>query len=213
MSRILLVLCLMIFSVMPSFSLENIKYKNLESGTKIFYDGNSWTTRFDKKNDDYYIKQTSEGVAQYSDFYSKSGDFLFSTATQYEFIHKGDLIGYSNNDLKFYEFYFQDGYLAQRELLYDEVKELFPDYKVITIRDFTLTTNCLKVKKKRKDLKLILLNDTDEYYDNYRFTSGNAQFKEYPLKGFLRINKKGMIQFSRRGENTKNSPWYVLLVR
>ena len=39
------------------------------------------------------------------------------------------------------------------------------------------------------------------------------KFDEYELRGFINIKKKGMIQFSRFGENTKSYPWYVLLIR
>ena len=62
-------------------------------------------------------------------------------------------------------------------------------------------------------LKIILLNDTDRSFNNYGFSTNNSKFKSYELKGFLEIEKRGMIQFSRFGENLKNNPWFILLVR
>jgi hypothetical protein len=115
--------------------------------------------------------------------------------------------------MKFYEFYFKENELVRRELLYDEVKELFPTYKIIKISDFSKTTNSIKLKKKRKNLKIIVLNDTDKYFYNYDFTTNNSKFDRYALKGFLSVEKKGLIHFSRFGENSKNTPWYILLVR
>ena len=107
----------------------------------------------------------------------------------------------------------KDGIIVQRELILDEVKDLFPKYKVIKISDFSTDTNSLKIKKKGKNLRIILLNDTDRYFYNYSFTSNNAEFKRYFLKGFVNITKKGLIQFSQFGDKSKNIPWYVLLVR
>ena len=193
--------------------LQKIDYKNIKDNAKIaFVDGN-WIDKVSKKTIEYFVKKAPAEDVEYYDFYSTQGDVVFSTGTQYEFIHKGSLIGYSNYDLKFYEFYFKNNSLQQRELTAEEVKELFPKYDIIKISDFSSTTNSIKIKKKSKSLKLILLNDTDRYFYNYSFTSSNSKYEEYFLRGFLKISKKGMIQFAKFGENTKNSPWYVLLVR
>ncbi len=202
-----------LFIILPSFAMEKIEYKNLKEGSKIVFNNDIWDTKVNKKTNDYFIKRVSEGISKFSEFYSPSGVFLFSTATEYEFINKGRLIGYSNADLKFYEFNLQNGLLSQRELLSDEVQDLFPKYEIIKISDFSTTTNSLKIKKKRGESKIILLNDTDKYFNNYAFTTNNSKFDKYLLRGFLDINQKGMIQFSRFGDNTKFSPWYILLIR
>lgn len=186
-----------------------IDYKNIKDNAKIVESSGIWTQKVDKKTNDYIVKKISSGRLNYSEFYSKQGDFLFSTGTQYEFIYKGSLIGYSNSELKFYEFTMNDGILKQRELEVVEVAELFPKYKILKMSEFG-ETNSKKIKKKTK---LILLNDTDRIFDNYGFTTNNSKFALYPLKGFINIEKKGMIQFSRFGENTKNYPWFVILAR
>ena len=191
----------------------SINYKNIKDGAKISTNGLIWTQKVDKKSGNYYVKKAPQDVASFSEFYSSDGNFLFSTATQYEFIIKGSLIGYSNSDLKFYEFSMKDNILQQRELVEDEIKKLFPDYEIIKVSQFSSATNCLKIKKSRKPLKLILLNDTDRFFYNYTFTTNNSKYKQYQLKGFLEVTKHGMIQFSRFGENTKDYPWFVLLVR
>lgn len=198
---------------LSAYAIEEIEYKNLKDGAKLLYDGVNWSDKVSRKATDYYIKKISDGITGFSEFYNPEGIFLFSTATNYEFLNKGSLIGYSNNDLKFYDIFIRDGIVETRELLADEVQALFPKYKVIKISDFSKATNSLKIKKKRGDMKLILLNDTDRSFDNYGFTSNNAEYSFYKLKGFLEITEKGMIQFSKFGDNTKNSPWFILLLR
>ena len=195
---------------LSAYAIEEIEYKNLKDGAKLLYDGVNWSDKVSRKATDYYIKKISDGITGFSEFYNPEGIFLFSTATNYEFLNKGSLIGYSNNDLKFYDIFIRDGIVETRELLADEVQALFPKYKVIKISDFSKATNSLK---KRGDMKLILLNDTDRSFDNYGFTSNNAKYNFYNLKGFLEITEKGMIQFSKFGDNTKKSPWFILLLR
>ena len=192
---------------------ESIDYKNIKDGASVCVseDGTTWNSC--KKSDKCFIKKISDGSGSYSEFYSPDGEFLFSTGCQYEFINKGSLIGYSNFDLKFYEFTIKDELLQQRELSSEEVQDLFKDYEIIKILEFSDSTNSLKIKKRHGNFKLILLNDTDRYFYHYGFTSNNAKFKTYPLKGFLSVSQKGMIQFSHFGDNTKENPWYILLVR
>lgn len=193
--------------------LEQIKYKNLKDGAKITYDNGTWFNKVDRKSQDYFVKKVPDGIGQFSEFYSSEDIFIFSTGTNYEFIEKGALIGYSNLDLKFYEYTFNDGILNQRELMLGQVQDLFPKHRIIRISEFSNATNSLKIKKGRKDLDLILFNDTDRTFDYYRFTTNNSKFLKYPLKGFLKISKRGMIQFSHLGGDSKYNPWFVLLVR
>lgn len=206
-----LVLFLLLF-VLPCYAVENIEYNNLKPKAKIGYFNNIWTAKVNK-TDDYFVKKISDGISGYTEFYSKGDEFLFSTATQYEFIYKGSLIAYSNNDLKFYEYYFDDNLLNRRELTYAEVSEMFPDYHIVKISDFTTSTNSYVLKTDRKTLKLILLNDTDLYFDKYDFSTINAKCCVYDLKGFLKIKKKGMLHFATTSDKSGKTPWYVLIVR
>lgn len=193
--------------------LLSIPYKNIKEEGKLKVFEDVWTTNVNRKDSDYFIKFISSGTASFSEFYKSNGDFAFTTGCQYEFIHNGDLIGYSNDYLKFYDFSYLDGQVNKRELSPDEVQALFPDFKIIKISEFSPNTNSLKIKKDKHNFKIIILNDTDRYFYNYSFTSGNSKFKTYPLVGFINIKKKGMIQFSHFGDNTKEWPWFILLVR
>lgn len=193
----------------------SIPYKNLKEKSKITYNTefDKWSCDVKRKEQNYYTKTICVGSGSYSEFLNPDETFAFSTGSNYEFIHNGNLIGYSNQDLKFYYYTFVDGELIKSELSEEEVQNLFPDYKIVRISDFSETTNSLKIKKQKHNLKLIVLNDTDRNFYHYSFTSGNAKIKRYPLSGFVDITKKGMIQFSHFGDNTENNPWYILLVR
>lgn len=190
-----------------------IKYKNIKENDKIKIENDVWTDNIKRREAEYLIKIISDGSGSYSEFYNSDGSFAFTTGCQYEFIKNGDLIGYSNQDLKFYDFTYANGELSRRELSEEEIHTLFPDYEIIKISEFTETTNSLKVKKDKLNYKIILLNDTDRNFYHYGFTTGNSKIEKYPLSGFLNIKKRGMIQFSHFGDNTKDNPWYVLLVR
>ena len=214
MKKIFLSVLLMVaFCLNASAQNLTIPYKNIKDGSKICVseDGNVWSNS--KKTSRCFTKRISDCTGNYSEFYSPENEFVFSTGCQYEFINKGSLIGYSNFDLKFYEFTFKDDLLQQRELTPEEVQDLFKGYKIIQLSDFSENTNSIKLKKHHSDLKLILLNNSDKYFYHYGYSSNNAKFDTYPLKGFLKITKKGMIQFSHFGDNTKENPWYILLVR
>ena len=140
-------------------------------------------------------------------------DFAFTTNCEYEFIYKDSLIGYSSRDLKFYRITLSGGTLSKLPLSKEEVQNIFPSYKVISLSEFSKKTNSYKIKKRIGDLKIILFNDSDKTFENYSFTSGNAKFEQYDLKGFITVSKPGMIQFSGLNDSLSDNNWYMLLVR
>lgn len=196
-------------------SVKNISYDNIKENSKVSYNAelDKWSDNVSRKETDYYKKTISVGSGNYSEFLKTDETLAFSTGCNYEFIKNGDLIGYSNQDLKFYDFAIIDGELTQRELTKDEVQNLFPDFEILLISEFSPNTNSLKIKKHGHNSKYIILNDTDDNFYHYSFTSGNAKFNTYQLAGFIEVTKKGMIQFSHFGDNTKENPWFILLVR
>ena len=191
----------------------NIPYKNLKKNAKITYNEelDSWSTKANKHSPDVFVKNISDNNT--SEYLYPDETLAFSTNCNYEFLNGKDLIGYSNSDLKFYDFAFLNGELTKRELTEEEIQTLFPNFKIIKISEFSPKTSSLKIKKHNLSEKIIILNDTDKIFENYTFTSGNTKINIYELAGFIEIRKKGMIQFSHFGENTKSTPWFILLVR
>ena len=208
------------FMVLMSFSLSvfadnfpNIKYKNIKNKDKISYDAatDTWSTKFDKKTTNYFIK--TKGFGEFYDYLYPNKDFAFSTNCEYEFIYNSNLIGYSNKDLKFFEIKFANGGISKRELTKEEIQQILPDYNVIYLSDFSKNTNSYKIKKHFGALKILLVNNTDDIFEDFEFTSGNAGFETYDLRGFLTVTKSGMIQFAKKDGSINDKNWYVLLVR
>ena len=214
MKKIITIFILFLIAVFPVYAekMPNIKYKNIKNKEKIYYDSGSdmWTTKINK-NDNYFYK--TKGFGDFYDYVDKNGNFLFSTNCEYEFIKNGNFIAYSNKNLKFYYITYINGGLSKRALSKDELEKLFPEYKVICISEFSDKTNSLKIKKHIGNLNIIILNDTDREFDNFYFSSGNAGFEQYSLRGFLSVSKPGMIQFSPKEELNSSEQWYMLLVR
>lgn len=209
---LLSILCFYVFNSVNAANMPDLPYKNIKIKEKIFYNQTSetWSKKADKKSDNYYTK--TNGFGNFYDYVDSNKNFVFSTNCEYEFIYKGNLIGYSNSNMKFYNITYKDNQLKKTELSKEEVETIFPDYKIITCSDFSTKTNSLKIKKEFGNLKIILLNDTNNTFDKYTFTSGNAHFKKYDLKGFLTVTKPGMVQFANFQESNKNL-WFVILVR
>jgi hypothetical protein len=200
----------------PAFAADSISlpYSNLKNGSKITFseNGSIWSYA-NKKSLPILIKQEYSMNKNYIELSSKDGNYWFAIDSQYTFLNKGSLIGYSNSDFKFYEYTIENNTLNKRSLQKDEVQALLKKYKVIAISDFSEKTNSLKIKKKHGDLNILILNDTDTSFNNYEFTSNNAEFETYDLAGFIKVTKKGMIQFSPADGSSKSKPWYILLVR
>lgn len=212
-----IIILLIIFSFFNVLSygkdFKTIQYKNIAENEKINCIEGIWTNKIPKKSEFYLVKKTAENHPYYTEFYSPNGDFLFSPESHYEFINDGKLYIYSNNDLNFYELIVNDGNITKNILTEEEIKALFPDFKIIRLTDFSTGTNSLKIKKDRKNLKLILINNTNNFLENFDFTTNNSDFERYQLKGIINITKKGLIQFSPKNSELNQKNWYILLIR
>ena len=166
-----------------------------------------------KRGKNFYTKTIDIDSVENSIYRYNNSENSFLTGTDYEFLHNSSLIGYSNNDLKFYEFAFDaEKNVTKREMDIIEIAELFKDYEIIKVSDFSTLTNSIKIKKPRGTLKIILINDTDNNFENYTFTTNNSKISKYNLNGFVNIHKKGMIQFAPT-DKCEISSWFIILVR
>lgn len=212
MKKICLILSVLLsMNLVQASNKTTIPFNDIKTSAKITYheDVDKWTTA--KRKDNYFIKTIN--ADNYSEYLTKDKAQSYSTGCEFDFLNNGKLIGYSNSDLKFYDITIIDGYVNKRPLDAEEVAKIFKHYKLIKISDFSQNTNSIKFKKHGKTCKILILNDSDRVFNNYSYTSGNAKFRTYPLLGFLDITKRGMIQFSSFGENSKNTPWFIILAR
>lgn len=204
-----------VFMIMPAFAAKypNLNLKQIKNKSSISYNekDNTWSNSVNKKKDIYFTK--TNGFGAFYDYLDANKNFAFSTECEYEFIYNGHLMGYSDRYLKFFDITFNDGEINKRELSKEEVQAMLPNYEIVMISEFSKKTNAYKIKKGFGNLKLLILNDTDSTFDGYRFTSGNAEFEQYDLRGFIKVTKNGMIQFSTNNSDFISAPWYILLIR
>lgn len=209
-----LLIVLLIFNIQVfAKELKQIEYKNIKENKKIKCSDGIWGNKINKKSDFYLIKKISKNYPYYSEFYSSNGEFVFSAESHYEFIKDGRLYTYSNNDFNFYEIINHENDITKRILSEHEILELFPKYKLIRLTDFSIGTNSLKIKKNKRKLKLIVLNNASAYIETFDFSTNNSKIKRYPLKGFIEVSRKGMIQFAPEELTHDQNIWYVLLIR
>ena len=157
-----------------------------------------------KKIADYYIINGG-------DLYNKEGMIVFSTNCDILFTKKNAIIGYNASKLKYYEFkQINDGFQA-RELLPEEVQNIFTHSKVIKISEFSQKTNSVKFAKEKQINSIVLVNDTEKNFENYKFYSNNTKI-ESTIAGMVKIHKTGMIEFSNP-DKISASNWYIILIR
>ena len=201
--RVLLIYIFIYVMISSIAFASELPYPDIKEGGKIKYT-DAWTDKIGKKETDYYTRTGSL-------FTSHDLENIFDTGCSYIFIYKGNLIGYS--DLRFYEFTVSEECVEKRELLPEEVEQIFDDFKVIKISEFSSNTNVYIYKRTRQKEKIIVLNDTSMDFSKYNFYSNNAKFDKYPIRNAIDIKRGGTIQFLSDDGYSKDTPVYVLLVR
>ena len=214
MKKIFLTLMFFCFVNLSSFSqgIPGFSYKDINYKSKIFYNESvqAWLNK-DSKNDSIcFVKKV--GFSDYGDFVKPDGSYVFSTNCDIDFIYNGRLIGYSSSELRFYEFSYEDGRVIKTPLSKEEIQAIIPGYKIAPLSMFSKNTNSIRVRKGGGDLKLFVLNDTDENFRNYKFAAVNSKIQTFDLAGFLKVEKSGLIKFSNENDYTKTSPIYVLII-
>ena len=191
----------------PGFNFKGIDYKN-----KIFYDlsAGNWSYKDSKADSICFVKKI--GFNDFGDFVKSDGSYMFSTNCDFDFIYNSRLIGYSSKDLKFYEFSYDNGQVIKTPLTKEEIHAIIPSYKIAPISMFSQNTNSIRVRKGNGDLKLFVLNDTEDNFSNYEFSAVNSEIKTFDLAGFLKVEKSGLIKFTDSSEYAQNSPIYVLII-
>lgn len=145
-------------------------------------------------------KKINSGSGSYSEFYNSDSEIAFSFGTGAEFLFKDKLIAEDVYSMKFYSIYFdeQENKFNRRDVVIDSLNKVFTDAKIVRISEFK--NDVLKVRKTPfKTMKLLLVNDTPEYFYKYRFQGKN--FEQYDVVGLLKINKMGTIELYHPNED------------
>ena len=198
-----LLMCLPVFAS----DIKNLPYKNIKENSKITVtESAAWSQKVSRKD-------TSSFVRQGNLLKKQDNSLTIDTKCKYIFLNDGKLYGYSDSIMRFYEFVPSNGKILIKELDINKVSSLFEDFHIIAISEFSKTTNVFKIKKKRGEEKIMLINDTKKRFGDYKFTANNAKFEQYNINNTIGITKSGMIQFAKSGESAKNALRFILLVR
>ncbi len=160
---------------------------------------NTWTTAGMADDRIVLTKKTSEGSGSYSEYYFGNDKLAFALKSNFEFIKDGKLIGVDNAGLKYYEITYDEKNkkFVEIPLCEKSLQKLFPKAEIIKISQFK--NNEITVKKQLfKDKKILLLNDTDKYFNKYSYSPKNVQKTD--IKGLIKISHLGKIKFSLYGD-------------
>lgn len=147
-------------------------------------------------------KKVSVGSGNYSEFYGADDEIAFSFGTGVEFLYNDKLIAQDVYSLKFYSIFFNPlmQKFDKRNVTNIGLQKVFPDAKIVKVSEFK--NDKMRIKKPLfKPVKILLVNDTPEYFYKYRFQGDN--FEAYNLAGFLNIKKMGTIKFTHPNEDFK----------
>lgn len=163
---------------------------------QVFYSPQTELWSFNAVSEDKIglTKKISVGSGSYSEFFYPDNQLAFSIGTSFEFLYHDKLIAFDRYALKFSQLSYdpENKVFFRKEVPESLIKEIFNDVKIIKISEFK--DNELKIKKVPfRPMKILLLNDTPEYFYKYHFHGDN--FEPYNLFGLLEVNKMGTIEF------------------
>ncbi len=167
---------------------------------------NTWTTGGMAEDRIILTKKVSEGSGNYSEYYSSNGKLAAALSSDFEFIKDNQLFAVDNASLKYYKVVYQNSNFVQVQLTEEELQQVFPNAEIIKISQFH-NGKLIVNKKLFKNKEILLVNDTDKYFHKYSFNPSKIQKTD--VKGLLKIEKFGKIEFSLFGENENKLTIYV----
>lgn len=162
----------------------------------------AWLLDGPVENKIVFTKKVSTGSGNYSEFYDADDKMAFSFGTGREFLYNDKLIAQDIYSLKFYSIFFNPlmQKFDKRNVTNVGLQKVFPDARIVNVSDFK--NDKIRIKKPLfKPVKILLVNDTPEYFYKYRFQGDN--FEAYNVAGLLNIKKMGTIKFTHPGEDFK----------
>lgn len=186
---------------LSAFAQKNIdaeyKTETIYENNQVVYSSkaNSWISGTMGEDRIILTKQKSDDAGDYTEFVDEKGETQIAFGTGFEFMYNDKLIAQDVYGLKFFSIYYDKEKQAfdRKNVVINSLNNVFPDVKIIKISEFK--DNVLKVKKAPfKKMKLLLVNDTSEYFLNYHFEGEN--FEHYNMAGMLEVHKMGKIKFA-----------------
>lgn len=172
---------------------------------QVFYAPSTGIWTLNCVSDDKIVltKKIADGSGSYSEFLYSDNQTAFSFGTGFEFLYNDKLIAFDRYSLKFYTVRYdpENKIFYKKDLPDITLEEIFHDVKIIRVSEFK--NNELHVRKiPFRSIKLLLVNDTPEYFYKYHFYGDN--FEQYNLFGLLEVNKMGTIEFHHPAPEFRN---------
>lgn len=200
--------------LVPFLALSALAQKNIDTdystetiveNYQVIYSpaASSWASGGMAEDRIVLTKRVSTGSGNYSEYYDSNDDIAFSFGTGFEFLYDEKLIAQDVYALKYYSIYYDKDTkkFDRKDVVVDSLNKVFPDAKIVKISEFE--DGVLRVRKVPfKPLKILLVNDTPEYFYKYRFEGKN--FDKYNLPGLLEIYKNGTIEFYHPNEDFRS---------
>lgn len=186
---------------LSAFAQKNIdaeyKTETIYENNQVVYSpkANSWINGSMGEDRIILTKQKSEDAGDFTEFIDENGETQIAFGTGFEFMYNDKLIAQDIYGLRFFSIYYNKEKQAfdRKNIVINSLTKVFPDVKIIKISEFK--NNTIKLRKAPfKKIKLLLVNDTSEYFLNYHFEGDN--FEHYNMAGMLEINKMGKIKFA-----------------
>lgn len=143
-------------------------------------------------------KKLEYASGAYSKYVNSNNEESFTLVSDQEILHQGNLISINNNELKFTKISYDTDKFIEINLTDEELQNLFPEYVIIKMSQFEHDKLTLK-KKFFETKKILLVNDTDEFY--YRPTCMVENVQTSPVRGLVNLYKLGNYEFKHFGEH------------
>lgn len=193
--------CLFVFVFLFSSNCLAFDYNAIQDNSEIVYSPAflQWSQACAHK-DDIVFKKSDIGYITDSAEIKLNSDF--------QFLYLGRFLGVDNSNLKYYEIEYINDSFVERALTYEEIQEIFSDFDVLKISDFTRGTYTII---NHCDEKYILLyNDTEQSFAGY-VVLPETYFASFGINGVIRLPDRGKILFMNKEEPEKQV--YTIRVR
>ena len=190
-------------------------YGGVNDGQTIYYSfkSNKWSYIKPKHNKNKILVVTKGlDVEGYSEYVSEYEQVYYPAGSNYEFLHKGRLITYHINELKFFEIVYnkQNKAFLEVPLEEKELKKIMGNPKIIYISDFNSDYKLSLLKFPFKLQKYLILNDTDRYFYNYNI---NAPHKDSTIKTLFEVKNSCVLYFAPSESEMQDFPTYKLNIK
>ena len=205
-----ILICLTLFLSFNSvFATEN-PHNAVYNGDQVFHSNydSKWSLIDVNTNDKLVLtKELFDGTGSCSTYKNIDNSLAFALSTDFEIIKNGNLIVVDNNLLKYSKIIYNGETFELMPLCDEEIKQAFPDAEIYKMSWIDNDNKMWLHKPLLKKRKLLLVNDTDNFYHQFSCKYKNVQDPE--IKGLITINRYGIFRFKHFGKRNGELTFYV----